>query len=230
MVGCASSAASDVLVVRVVALAADRVGGDAVRRDERRCGRVLRRQRIARGQHDVRAARLQGAHEVRGLGRDVQARRDGVDRPAVGRARSVRGSPTGPAWTGPPTRSGRCRPRRGRGRRTSWGGRSDTRDPCAQCERAGVPRAEQPPAYRGSRVALPAGARRRGPGSLRRARPGASTAPSRHRVRPAASGRGPRSCRAPAGPRRHLCRRDRRAPTPGSAFRGARGRSPRTPS
>ena len=39
---------------------------------------VLRGERVRRAEHHVRAAGLQRAHEVRGLGRDVQARGDAV--------------------------------------------------------------------------------------------------------------------------------------------------------
>ncbi len=68
----------DVLVVGVVVLALDREDGDAVLLDERRRGVVLRRERVRGAEHDVGAARLERAHQVRGLGRDVQARGDAV--------------------------------------------------------------------------------------------------------------------------------------------------------
>ena len=68
----------DVRVVGVVVLALDREGGDAVLVDERRGDVVLGRQRVGRAEHDVRAAGLERAHQVRRLGRHVQARRDAV--------------------------------------------------------------------------------------------------------------------------------------------------------
>ena len=68
----------DVRVVRVVVLALDREDADVVLVDERRGDVVLRRQRVRGAQHDVGAARLQRPHEVRGLGRDVEAGGDAV--------------------------------------------------------------------------------------------------------------------------------------------------------
>ena len=68
----------DVRVVRVVVLALDREDGDVVLVDERRGDVVLRRERVRRAEHDVRAARLERAREVRRLGRDVQAGGDAV--------------------------------------------------------------------------------------------------------------------------------------------------------
>jgi hypothetical protein len=68
----------DVRVVRVVVLALDRKARDVVLVDERRGDVVLRRERIGRAQHDVRAARLQRPHQVGGLGRHVQAGGDAV--------------------------------------------------------------------------------------------------------------------------------------------------------
>ena len=70
----------DVLVVGVVVLALDREDGDVELVDERRRDVVLRRKRVRRAEHDVRAALLQRAHQVRGLARDVQARGDAVAR------------------------------------------------------------------------------------------------------------------------------------------------------
>ena len=66
----------DVSVVGVGVLALDRVGADAVVLDQRGGDVVLRGERVARAQHDVGASGLQRAHEVRGLGGDVQARAD----------------------------------------------------------------------------------------------------------------------------------------------------------
>ena len=63
----------DVRVVGVGVLALDRVGADAVVLDQRSGDVVLRGERVARAQHDLGAAGLQGAHEVGGLGGDVQA-------------------------------------------------------------------------------------------------------------------------------------------------------------
>ena len=68
----------DVRVVRVVVLALDREDRDVVLLDERRGDVVLRRERVRRAEHDVGAAGLQRAHEVRRLRRHVQARRDAV--------------------------------------------------------------------------------------------------------------------------------------------------------
>ena len=68
----------DVRVVRVVVLALDREDADVELVDERRGDVVLGRERVRRAEHDVRAARLQRAHQVRRLRRHVQARRDAV--------------------------------------------------------------------------------------------------------------------------------------------------------
>ena len=68
----------DVRVVRVVVLALDREDGDVVLVDERRRDVVLRRERIRRAEDDVGAARLQRPHEVRRLGRDVEAGGDAI--------------------------------------------------------------------------------------------------------------------------------------------------------
>ena len=68
----------DVRVVGVVVLALDREDGDVVLVDERRGDVVLRRERVRGAEHDVGAARLERAHQVRGLGRHVQARGDAV--------------------------------------------------------------------------------------------------------------------------------------------------------
>ena len=72
----------EVRVVGVAVLAAPGVDGDAVLRHERRRDVVLGRQRVARREHDLRAAGLERAHEVGRLGRDVQA---GADAQAVER-------------------------------------------------------------------------------------------------------------------------------------------------
>ena len=68
----------DVLVVRVVVLALDREDGHVELLDERGRDVILRRQRVRRAEHDVRAPGLQRAGEVRGLGRHVQTGRDAV--------------------------------------------------------------------------------------------------------------------------------------------------------
>ena len=68
----------EVRVVRVVVLALDRERADPVRVDERGRDIVLRRERIRGAQDDIGAARLEGAHQVCGLGGDVQAGRDAV--------------------------------------------------------------------------------------------------------------------------------------------------------
>ena len=68
----------DVRVVRVVVLALDREDRDVVLVDERSRDVVLRRERVGRAEHDVRAARLERAGEVCGLRRHVQAGRDAV--------------------------------------------------------------------------------------------------------------------------------------------------------
>ena len=51
---------------------------DAVLLDERRRDVVLGRERVRRAEHDVGAAGLERAHQVRGLGGDVQAGGDAV--------------------------------------------------------------------------------------------------------------------------------------------------------
>ena len=66
----------DVRVVRLVVLALDGVDAHAVLLHERRGHVVLRAQRIAGAQHHVGAAGDQRAHEVGGLGGDVQAGAD----------------------------------------------------------------------------------------------------------------------------------------------------------
>ena len=78
-----SATALEVGVVRVAVLAAPGVDGDAVLGDQRRGDIVLGRQRVGRAQDHVRAAGLERAHQVGGLGRDVQARADAqaVERP-----------------------------------------------------------------------------------------------------------------------------------------------------
>ena len=63
-------------VVRVAVLAAPGERRDPVLGDERRRDVVLRGQRVRRREHDVGAAGLERPHEVRGLGRDVQAGAD----------------------------------------------------------------------------------------------------------------------------------------------------------
>ena len=100
----------DVRVVRVVVLALDREDGDVELLDERRGDVVLRRERVRRAEHDVRAAGLQRAHEVRGLGRHVQARRDAVAAQRLLAVRTARGSQRAPASAGRPTRSAACPP------------------------------------------------------------------------------------------------------------------------
>ena len=68
----------DVRVVRVVVLALDREHGDVELVDER-CGDVvLGRERVRRAEHHVGSACLERAHQVRGLGRHVEARGDAV--------------------------------------------------------------------------------------------------------------------------------------------------------
>jgi hypothetical protein len=68
----------DVLVVGVVVLALDREDGDVELLDERGRDVVLRRERVRGAEDDVGTARFEGAHQVRGLARDVQAGRDAV--------------------------------------------------------------------------------------------------------------------------------------------------------
>ncbi len=72
-------------VVRLVVLAAPGEGRDAVLGDQRRRDVVLGRQRVARREHDLRAAGLERAHQVGGLGRDVEARADAqaIERPVA---------------------------------------------------------------------------------------------------------------------------------------------------
>ncbi len=68
--------AVEVGVVGVAILAAPGEGGDAVLGDERGGHVVLGGQRVGRRQDDLRAAGLERAHQVGGLGRDVQAGAD----------------------------------------------------------------------------------------------------------------------------------------------------------
>jgi hypothetical protein len=68
----------DMRVVGVVVLALDREDGHVVLLDERRGDVVLGGERVRRAQDDVGAAGLERAHQVGGLGGDVQARRDAV--------------------------------------------------------------------------------------------------------------------------------------------------------
>ena len=68
----------DVLVVRVVVLALDRERRDAVLLDQGGCDVILSRERVGRADDHVRSARLERPHQVRRLGRHVQARRDPV--------------------------------------------------------------------------------------------------------------------------------------------------------
>ena len=74
-----------VRVVRLVVLATPGERRDAVLGDQRGRDVVLGRQRVARGEHDLRAAGLERAHQVGGLGRDVEARADAqaVERPVA---------------------------------------------------------------------------------------------------------------------------------------------------
>ncbi len=78
----------DVRVIRVAVLALAREHRDALVRHERRRDVVLRRERVRRAQRDGRAAIAQCDREVRGLGRDVQARADAqaTERPLRGEA------------------------------------------------------------------------------------------------------------------------------------------------
>ena len=62
----------DVRVVRVIVLALDREHGDVVLVHERRGHVVLSRKWVGGAEHDIRAAGLQRAGEVRRLGRHVQ--------------------------------------------------------------------------------------------------------------------------------------------------------------
>ena len=59
--------------------------GDPVLGDERGSDVVLGRERVRRREHDVGAAGLERAHQVRRLGRDVEARADAqaVERPVA---------------------------------------------------------------------------------------------------------------------------------------------------
>ena len=66
---------ADVLVVGHVVFALDGKGRDFVDIDQRRCHIILGRERVGSGQHQVRAAGLQRARQVGGLGGDVQAGR-----------------------------------------------------------------------------------------------------------------------------------------------------------
>ncbi len=68
----------EVRVVGVVVLALDRERADPVLVDEGGRDVILRRKGVRGAQDDIRAAGLEGAHQVRGLGRDVQARGDAV--------------------------------------------------------------------------------------------------------------------------------------------------------
>ncbi len=74
---------TDVLVVRCVILTLDGEDLDAVVCHQVRRDVVLRGQRIGRAEHDVRAPRLQGDHQIGGLAGDVEARRESL-RPASG--------------------------------------------------------------------------------------------------------------------------------------------------
>ena len=64
---------AQVLVVGLVVLALDREDRDAFVLDQRRGGVVLGRERVRGAQEDLGAAGLERAHEVGGLGGDVQA-------------------------------------------------------------------------------------------------------------------------------------------------------------
>ena len=66
----------DVRVVRLVVLALDREDRNVEIVHQRSGDIVLRGEWVGRTEHDVRPAGLERAHEVRGLGRHVQARRD----------------------------------------------------------------------------------------------------------------------------------------------------------
>ena len=74
-----------VRVVGLVVLAAPGERRDAVLGDERGRHVVLGRERVARREHDLRAAGLERAHQVGRLGRDVEARADAqaVERPVA---------------------------------------------------------------------------------------------------------------------------------------------------
>ena len=85
--------AVEMRVVRVAVLAAPGVDADAVLGDERRGDVVLGRERVRGGQHDLGAAGLQRAHQVRRLGGDVQAR---ADAQAVERAVALEALPDEP--------------------------------------------------------------------------------------------------------------------------------------
>ncbi len=75
----------EVRVVGVAVLAAPGVRRDAVLGDERGRDVVLGRERVAGREHDMRPAGLERAHQVRGLGRDVEAGADAqaVERPVA---------------------------------------------------------------------------------------------------------------------------------------------------
>jgi hypothetical protein len=75
----------EVRVVRVAVLATPGVDGDAVLRDERGSNVILRRQRVAGGEDDLRPAGLERPHQVGGLGRDVETGTDAeaVERPVA---------------------------------------------------------------------------------------------------------------------------------------------------
>ena len=66
----------DMRVIGVTVLAFAREHADVVVRDEGRRDVILRRERVRRAERDVRAARRQGLHEVRGLGSHVQTGAD----------------------------------------------------------------------------------------------------------------------------------------------------------
>ena len=104
----------DVRVVRVVVLALDGEDGMPYSSTSAAADVVLRRQRVRRAEDHVGAAGRQRAHEVRGLGRHVQARRDPVAGQRLARARTGRGSPRAPASAGRPTRSAARRQARAR--------------------------------------------------------------------------------------------------------------------
>jgi len=75
-VGTVVDAGVDVAVVRRIVLAFDGMDADTVLVDEGGGHVVLGAQRVAGAQDDVGAARLERAHEVGRLGRDVQAGAD----------------------------------------------------------------------------------------------------------------------------------------------------------
>ena len=104
----------EVLVVRVVVLALDRERRDPVCVDERRGDVVLGRERVRGAEHDLGAARLERPHEVRGLGRDMEAGGDAVAGERLLALEALADRDRAPASAGRPTRCG-ARPRR-RGR------------------------------------------------------------------------------------------------------------------